>query len=77
MSLVWITKVNYLTDYQIEIEFNNNKKGVVDFQKHLDLQIYQPLKELNNFKNFKLNSWIIEWENGADFSPEFLYSKIN
>lgn len=77
MSLVWITKASYLKDYQIEIEFNNHKKGVVDFKHHLDKKIFEPLKEINNFKNFKINSWTIEWENGADFSPEFLLENLN
>jgi uncharacterized protein YjbK len=77
MSLVWVTKANYLKDYQIEIEFNNNKKGVVDFEGHLDKKIFEPLKEIDNFRKFKLNSWTLEWENGADFSPEFLLENLN
>ena len=76
MSLLWIINANYVKEYQIELEFNNNKKGVVDFKKLLDKKIFEPLKETNTFKNFKLNSWTIEWENGADFSPEFLLENI-
>lgn len=77
MSLVWITKASYLRDYQIEIEFNNHKKGVVDFKHHLDKKIFEPLKEIDVFKKFKINSWTLEWENGADFSPEFLLEHLN
>jgi hypothetical protein len=77
MSLIWITTANYLKEYQIELEFNNNKKGFVDFKNHLDKKIFEPLKDLKTFKNFKLNSWTIEWENGADFSPEFLYNQLD
>lgn len=76
MSLIWITNANYIEEYQIELEFNNQKKGVVDFKKLLDKKIFEPLKETSTFKNFKLNSWTIEWENGADFSPEFLLENI-
>jgi hypothetical protein len=77
MSLIWITKANYLKEYQIEIEFNNNKKGVVDLKPHLNKKIFEPLTILDEFKKFKLNSWTIEWENGADFSPEFLLKNLN
>jgi hypothetical protein len=77
MSLVWVTKASYLKEYQIEIEFNNNKKGVVDLKGHLDKKIFEPLKEIDNFRKFKLNSWTLEWENGADFSPEFLLENLN
>jgi uncharacterized protein YjbK len=76
MSLIWITNAKYIIEYQIELEFNNNKKGIVDFKNLLDKKIFEPLKETNTFKNFKLNSWTIEWENGADFSPEFLLENI-
>jgi hypothetical protein len=76
MSLIWITKANYLNEYKIELEFNNQKKGVVNLKPYLDKKIYEPLKNLSNFKKFQLNSWTIEWENGADFSPEFLLENL-
>ncbi|MGV1010825.1 MAG: DUF2442 domain-containing protein [Flavobacterium sp.] len=76
MGLIWITNANYLKDYKIQLEFNNQKKGIVNFEPLLDKKIYEPLKNLANFKKFELNSWTIEWENGADFSPEFLLDKL-
>ena len=76
MGLIWITNANYLKDYKIELEFNNNKKGVFDFENHLHTKLFLPLKELETFKKFKLNSWTLEWENGADFSPEFLLKNL-
>ena len=76
MSLLWITKAEYLNDFKLNIQFNNNEKGVVDLENKLDKKIFEPLKEKTFFKNFKLNNWTIEWENGADFSPEFLYGII-
>jgi hypothetical protein len=42
----------------------------------LNQPVFQPLKDLNYFRSFKLNSWTIEWENGADFAPEFLYDRV-
>ena len=72
MSLIWITKAVYLDRFKIEIEFNNTQKGIVDFEPHLNKKIFEPLKDLTIFKKFHLNSWTIEWDNGADFSPEFL-----
>jgi hypothetical protein len=76
MNLIWIIKATYLSEYNIELEFNNHKKGVVNLKPYLDKKIYEPLKDLSNFKKFQLNSWTIEWENGADFSPEFLINKL-
>ena len=52
------------------------KKGIVDLENNLDKKIFEPLKDKSFFKNFNLNNWTIEWENGADFSPEFLHDII-
>ena len=57
--------------------FNNGQKGIVDFKNYLNLNIYEPLHDIANFKNFKCNNWTIEWENDADFAPEFLLKLVN
>ena len=76
MSLLWITKAEYINDFKLNIQFNTNEKGVVDLENKLDKKIFEPLKNKSFFKTFKLNNWTIEWENGADFSPEFLYGIV-
>jgi hypothetical protein len=76
MALLWITEASYLTDYKIEILFNTNERGIIDLEKHLEKKIFKPLENKDFFKNFKVNNWTIEWENGADFSPEFLYNNL-
>ena len=39
----------------------------------MDGEIFQPLKEINYFKTFLIKFNTIEWDNGADFAPEYLY----
>ncbi len=75
MENIWITKATYIRDYQLELEFNDGSSGIVDLTNELNKPIFQPLKDINYFKNFKLNSWTITWDNGADFAPEFLYER--
>lgn len=76
MDNIWVTKAEYVKDYEILLEFNNGVKGLVNLKDDLDQPVFAPLKDINCFKTFKLNSWTIEWENGADFAPEFLYEQI-
>ena len=45
----------------------------VDLQTELNGNVYEPLKHLDFFKNFELKYNTLEWENGADFAPEYLY----
>jgi len=35
-------------------------------------KIFQPLRDLDYFKSFKLRLNTITWDNEADFAPEFL-----
>ena len=73
MNLIWITKAKYVDDFKIELEFNDGINGIVDLEDSLDAEIYNPLKNINYFKNFKKNAWTIEWDCEVDFSPEYLY----
>ncbi len=73
-----VKKATYLKNYEIMVEFTNHKKKIIDFEKALDGfrgPIFRPLKNIENFKNFKISQGIatLEWENGADISPVFLY----
>ena len=76
MELINIIKAEYLENYKILLEFNNGVSGIVDFQPYLEGEIFKPLKDTKFFKNFKLDSWTLYWDNGADFAPEFLYNEI-
>lgn len=76
MELIWITKARYEGEYKIWLKFNDSTEGMVDLKNSLTGLVFEPLKEIHFFKNFTLNSWTIEWPNGADFSPEYLYQLI-
>ena len=70
-----ITKIKYLENYKLEISFNDGVVKEVDLEKELYGEIFKPLKDIDTFKKVKINpdSNTIEWENGANFAPEFLY----
>jgi hypothetical protein len=74
MELIKVVDARYLEGYKIEFRFNNGITKVVDLINEIYGEVFEPLKDINYFKNFKLNPFTIEWENGADFSPEFLFS---
>lgn len=69
-----IVKADYIDGYRIELWFNNGKSKVIDFYDLLDGEVYEPLKNISNFKSFSIRFNTIEWENGADFAPEFLFN---
>lgn len=73
MALIWITKANYVEDFKVELTFNDGVSATVDLKDHLVGKIFAPLKNVEFFKKFELDSWTLTWPNDSDFSPKFLY----
>jgi hypothetical protein len=73
MELIKVVDARYLEGYKIELRFNNGITKIVDLTNEIYGEVFEPLKDIDYFKNFTLNPFTIEWENGADFSPEFLF----
>ena len=68
-----ISKAEYLGDYRIRLWFNNGEVRIVDLANSLRGEAFRPLHDLDYFKQFSIRLNTIEWENGADFAPEYLY----
>lgn len=68
-----VTEVVYLGDYKLRLRFNNEAEGIVVLEPELYGEAFTPLRDKALFKQVYLTSRTIEWPNGADFAPEFLY----
>ena len=68
-----VIKAEYLEDYRLLLSFNNGERRIVDLSNSLKGSVYTPLKDISYFKNFSIKFNTVEWENGADFAPEYLY----
>ncbi len=68
-----VVKAEYLNEYKIKLWFNNDVIKIVDLSASLNGEAFYPLKNIDYFKNFTIKFNTIEWENGADFAPEYLY----
>lgn len=69
-----VDSVTHLREYELRIEFNN---GIVK-DVELGCELYgelEPLRDPRLFAGVRVNpeTGTIEWANGADFSPEFLF----
>ena len=74
MMFLHVKEAKYLHDYVIWLRFNNGAEGEVDLERELEGEVFGVLKDVNKFKNFRVDPEIetIVWENGADLAPEFL-----
>lgn len=68
-----VNKAKYISDYKIHLWFNNGTEKTVDLKNELNGPVFEPLKNIEFFKKFKIKFNTIEWENGADFAPEYLF----
>lgn len=73
-----ICDFKYVADYRIWLAFEDGSQGEIDLADELWGEIFEPLKDLEMFKDARLDQELntIVWENGADFAPEYLYEKL-
>lgn len=69
-----ISHVKYIKGYTLQVTFNNGVVKLVDLQHELEGEVFEPLKQIEVFRRVTVNpdTKTIEWENRADFAPEFL-----
>ena len=73
MMFLEVSSARYLSDYKISLIFNNGESKTVDLSDKLIGKVFEPLKDKAYFQSFIIKFNTIEWSNGADFAPEYLY----
>jgi len=70
-----VRDVTYVSGYKLLLLFDDGSERLVDLAEELDGEIFEPLKDIDYFKQVRVNPDLatIVWENGADMSPDFLY----
>jgi hypothetical protein len=56
----------------IKIEFGDGYAGTICLTPQLWGPIFEPLKDVNFFRQFRLEDGTIRWPNDADFCPDVL-----
>jgi hypothetical protein len=68
----------YKGDYRIELEFDDGKRGVVDFSKYLTKGgVFGRFKDIEFFRRFSVDDELgtLTWGNEVDLAPEVLYAE--
>lgn len=75
--IITIETANYLDNYRLKLTFNTGESGIVDLQDLIfKYKAAAPLRDIANFKDFKLDEWsTVTWNCGFDVSPETLYER--
>ena len=72
-----LTNAEYVGEYQIKVFFEDGTEGIIDMKDDLWGEVFEPLKELSVFRNFRIDPELqtIVWPTGADLAPEYLYER--
>jgi len=73
-----VVKATYRGEYQIELEFDDGQKGVVDFSRYLERGgVFERFKDLEYFRSFSVNAELgaLTWGDEVDVAPETLYAE--
>ncbi|MGR8953624.1 MAG: DUF2442 domain-containing protein [Gammaproteobacteria bacterium] len=75
--IVSVESAKYLDAYRLNLVFDTGESGDVDLQDLVfKCTAALPLRDINNFKAFKLDEWAsVIWDCGFDVSPETLYER--
>ncbi len=68
-----VVDVDYVKDYTLRLMFNDGVVKIVDLKPYLQGEVFGELLDKGKFVQYGLTPVTIEWANGADLAPEFLY----
>jgi len=73
-----VLTAQHVNQFIIRLRFSDGTEGDVDLREELYGPVFEPLNDPAYFRQFSVHPELhtLMWPNGADFSPEFLYSKI-
>jgi hypothetical protein len=72
---IHINDVRYEGGYRLRLAFADGSVKLVDLENELDGPVFEPLRDQSFFQRVRVNAdtGTVEWPNGADMAPEFLY----
>ena len=68
-----VIDVDYISDYKLLVTFSDGNRKIVNLEPYLKGEVFGELLDKEKFVQYGLTRVTIEWTNGADLAPEFLY----
>ena len=74
-----VIEVKYVRGHTIWLRFEDGTEGEIDLASELHGPVFEPLQDQSYFARVRVNpdTGTIEWPNGADLAPEFLYEMVH
>ena len=70
-----VNKVTPNEDFSLNIVLDNGEKRILDMRPYLDFGVFKKLRDYERFRQARVAFDTIEWDEGVDLDPEFIYKK--
>ena len=70
-----VCEVTSQKDFSLIIVLDNGEKRTLDMKPYLDFGVFKKIRDYEKFKRVRVAFDTIEWDEGIDLDPEFIYAK--
>jgi len=70
-----VNKVTPDEDFSLNIVLDNGEKKILDMRPYLDFGVFKKIRDYERFRQARVAFDTIEWDEGVDLDPEFIYEK--
>ena len=70
-----VTDVKATDDFKLILRFDNAEQKTFDASCIIETGRFSELKDIRQFKKVRVSFDTVEWDNGLDLDPEYLYAK--
>ena len=70
-----VVAVQATGDYKLILTYDSGERRLFDVAPYLSIGRFAELRSIEAFQKIGVSFDTIEWENGLDLDPEFLYEK--
>jgi hypothetical protein len=71
-ELITVVDAQHVRGHLLKLRFSDGTEKTVDFSRWLRGDVFRPLTDLKQFKQFFISGGTVCWPNGADIAPERL-----
>ena len=72
----FVVEARYIADHTVWLRFRDGSAGEIDLEPEVHGEVFEPLRDVQFFRRFRVDGGALEWPNGASFAPEFLHDNI-
>ena len=70
-----VCKVITHKDFSLSIVLDTGEKKLLDMNPYLDFGVFKTIRDYEKFKRVRVAFDTIEWDEGVDLDPGFVYAK--